>query len=89
MLKTVKIHEEAYKAAKRLTKELEKEKVAEGLYKVKLTNAISFAINRTLDEMERKRRFRAVAGAWSKTAAEEVRKIIHENRRFRTRDLSF
>ncbi len=89
MLKTVKLHDEAYKAAKRLTKELEKEKAADGIYKVNLTNAISFAINRALDEIERKRRFRAAAGAWGEAAADKMRKIIHENRRFRTKEFGF
>ena len=89
MLKTVKIPEEAYKAAKKLGKELEKEKLVEGVYNVKLTTAISFAITHALEEIERKHRFKAAAGAWSDKDAEAIRKLIHEDRRFRTRNLTF
>ncbi len=89
MLKTIKVSEEAYKAVKRLGREIEKEKAIEGIYNVSLTTAISFAVNRTLEDMERNRRFKAAAGAWSEKAAEEVRKLIHETRRFRTRDVGF
>ena len=89
MLKTIKVSEEAYKAVKRLGKELEKEKAIEGIYNVSLTTAISFAVNRVLEGMERNRRFKAAAGAWSKEDAEAIRALIHENRRFRTRSLTF
>ncbi|MBI2136906.1 hypothetical protein HYU12_00095 [Candidatus Woesearchaeota archaeon] len=89
MLKTIKIPEEAYRAAKRLGKELEKEKAAEGIYNVKLTTAISYAISNTLSELEKKHRFRAAAGGWKGADTEKILDDIYRGRRFRTRNLTF
>ena len=85
MLKTVKIHEEAYKDAKRLGKVLEEEKTLTGVYKVTLSSAIRFALNRTLEEIEKKRRFRAAAGGWKDVDTDKMIKEIYEGRRFGTR----
>jgi hypothetical protein len=85
MLKTVKIPEEAYNAAKKLGKELEKDKAIKGVYKVKLSTAISFAINKSLEEMEKKRRFRSAAGGWKNVDTEELIKEIYESRKGGTR----
>ncbi len=89
MLKSIKVSEEAYKTLKKLGRELEKEKAIEGIYKVSLTTAISVAASHLLEEIERNRRFKAAAGAWSGKDSEAVRALIHENRRFRTRSLAF
>ena len=56
MLKSVKISEEAYRDVKKLSKELKKEEIIEGLYDVKLSTAIGYAIKRTLREMENKKK---------------------------------
>ena len=88
MLKTIKVSEEAYKAVKKLGREIEKEKAIEGVYNVSLTTAISFAVNRVLEDMERNRRFKAAAGAWSSEESEAIRTLIHESRRFRTREIN-
>lgn len=89
MLKSIKVSEEAYKTVKKLGRELEKEKAIEGIYNVSLTMAISVAANHLLEEIERNRRFKAAAGAWSSKDSEAIRALIHENRRFRTRSLAF
>lgn len=88
LLKSVKIPDEAYKAAKRLEKELEKGKKIEGVYNVSMATAISYALNRALEEIERERRFKAAAGSWNKADAEKIRKIIHENRKSSVRNLT-
>ncbi|MEK6853791.1 MAG: hypothetical protein AABX60_00525, partial [Nanoarchaeota archaeon] len=62
MLKAIKIPEEAYKEAKRLGRELEAERAIEGVYKVSLSTAVSFAIKRALTDLERKKSLRMAAG---------------------------
>ncbi len=57
MLKSVKIPEEAYKLAKILARELEKQKVFKGVYRVSISMAISYAITKTLEDLRRIRKF--------------------------------
>ena len=56
MLKSVKISEEAYKDVKKLSKVLKKEEIIEGIYDVKLSTAIGYAIKRTLREMKSRKK---------------------------------
>ncbi|HLD97500.1 MAG TPA: hypothetical protein VI934_04105 [Candidatus Nanoarchaeia archaeon] len=90
MLKAVKIPEEAYNEAKKLGKELETEKAIRGVYKVTLSTAISFAISRTLAEIEKRKRFTAAAGGWKDIDTEKMIKDIYEGRKFGTKwDITF
>ena len=90
MLKAVKIPEEAYKDAKRLGKVLEEEKTIVGIYNVTLSAAISFALNRTLEELEKRRRFRSAAGGWKDVDTDKMIKEIYEGRKTGTKwDISF
>lgn len=65
MLKTIKIPEKAYDDAKKLKKELEKEEIIAGLYDVKLSTAVSYAIKKVLEDIKRRKRFLSSAGGWS------------------------
>ena len=90
MLKAVKTPEEAYRDAKRLGRVLEEERTLAGVYKVTLSSAISFALNRTLEELEKKRRFRAAAGGWKDLDTDKMIKEIYEGRKIGTKwDISF
>jgi len=64
MLKSVKIDEKAYKDAKKLSSELEKEELIEGLYNVKLSTAIGYAIKKTLQDIKNRKRFLSAAESW-------------------------
>ena len=90
MLKSVKISVEAYKAAKQLEKELEKNKIIEGVFNISIGAAISYALNRTLEDIGRERKFKEAAGSWKDVDTDKMLKTIYEGRKFRTRwDLSF
>lgn len=65
MLKTIKIPKEAYDDANKLKKELEEGEVIEGIYNVKLTTAVSYAIKMALGEVIKRRKFLDSAGDWS------------------------
>lgn len=80
MLKAIKIPEEAYKEAKRLGQELEAERIIDGIYKVSLSAAVSFAIKRALTEFERKKSLRMAAGGWKDLDTEKLIKEIYEGR---------
>jgi len=78
MLKTIKIPEEAYKDVKKLTKKLEKNKVIIGVYKVKLSTALSYAIKNALDNLEKRERLLSAAGGWSDVDASLIKEIYEK-----------
>ena len=80
MLKAIKIPEEAYKEAKKLGQELEAERAIEGVYKVSLSTAVSFAIKRALTDLERKKSLRMAAGGWKDLDTDKMIKEIYEGR---------
>ncbi|MBI2139596.1 hypothetical protein HYU14_01620 [Candidatus Woesearchaeota archaeon] len=84
MLKTIKLYERAYEDAKELRERLEKEDVLEGVYKVNLSTAISYAIKKALEELNKKRRFLSAAGGWSDIDKSLI-KEIYEGRKKGTR----
>lgn len=84
MLKSVKIPEEAYKDAKKLSKELEDTKLIEGLYNIKLSTAIGYAIKKTLEDIKKRKRFLSAAGGW-KDIDKNLVKEIYEGRKKGTR----
>lgn len=75
MLKAIKIPERAYKDAKKLKNELEKEEIIDGLYNVKLSTAISYAIKKALEDIKRRKRFLSAAGGWSDIDGKLIRDI--------------
>lgn len=84
MLKSIKIDEKAYKDAKKLSKELEEEELIEGIYNVKLSTAISYAIKKALEDIKNRKRFLSAAGGW-KDIDESLVKEIYEGRKKGTR----
>lgn len=84
MLKSVKIDEKAYKDAKKLSRELEEEEIIEGIYNVKLSTAISYAIKKALEGIKNRKRFLSAAGSW-KDIDEKLVKEIYEGRKKGTR----
>lgn len=84
MLKSVKIDEKVYKDAKKLSKELEEEEIIEGLYNVKLSTAISYAIKKALEDIKNRKRFLSAAGGW-KDMDKNLVKEIYEGRKKGTR----
>lgn len=84
MLKSVKIDEKVYKDAKKLSKELEEEEIIEGLYNVKLSTAISYAIKKALEDIKNRKRFLSAAGGW-KDMDKNLVKEIYEGRKRGTR----
>lgn len=80
MLKAIKIPEEAYMEAKKLSQELETERAIEGVYKVSLSTAVSFAIKRALIDVERKKSLRMAAGGWKDLDTDKMIKEIYEGR---------
>lgn len=85
MLKTIKIPEKAYNDAKKLKRELEKEEIIAGLYNVKLSTAVSYAIKRALENIKKKKRFLSAAGGWSDINTDKLIKDIYESRKKDTR----
>ncbi len=85
MLKSIKIPEEAYKEAKMLSKELEKDGEFRGIYNVPISAAISYAIKKTADDIRRRKAFRKAAGSWKDIDAEKLIKEIYEDRKKGTR----
>ena len=76
MYKTIKIPEEAYEEAKRLSKELEKSKTITGVFNVNLSTAISYAITKMLENLRNRRKFISAAGGWKDM--ENVDKLVEE-----------
>jgi hypothetical protein len=85
MLKSIKLPEKAYIDAKRLRKELEKEEIIEGVYDVKLSTAVGFAIKKTLEDIKNNKRFLSSAGGWSDMDCDKLIKEIYDNRAKGTR----
>lgn len=85
MLKTIKIPEKAYNDAKKLKKKLEKEEVIAGLYNVKLSTAVGYAIKNALEDIEKRKKFLSAAGGWSDIDADKLIKDIYEKRMINTR----
>ncbi len=81
MLKTIKIPEKAYKDAKKLKKELEKEEVIDGLYNVKLSTAVGYAIKSALENLERRKKFLSSAGGWADIDGKKLIKDIYDSRK--------
>ena len=75
MLKSIKIPEEAYKDAKKLSDILEEENIIKGVYNIKLTTAISYAIKRTLEDLKNRNRFLSAAGGWKDIDKNLIKKI--------------
>lgn len=65
MYKTIKIPETAYERAEHLKEELAKDEAIAGVRKVSLSEAISYAIAQTLENLKRRREFESAAGGWS------------------------
>jgi len=84
MLKSVKIDERVYNDAKKLSKELEEEEIIEGIYDVKLSTAISYAIKKALEDIKNRKRFLSAAGGW-KDMDKNLIKEIYESRKKGTR----
>ena len=84
MLKSVKIDEKVYKDVKKLSSELEKGELIEGLYNVKLSTAIGYAIKKALQDIKNRKRFLSAAGSW-KDINENLVKEIYEGRKKGTR----
>lgn len=84
MLKSVKIDEKVYKDVKKLSEELEKEELIEGIYNVKLSTAIGYAIKKTLEDIKNRKRFLSAAGGWKDIDKNLVKKI-YEGRKKGTR----
>tara|TARA_Y100000310_G_C20686687_1_gene819457 strand:- start:766 stop:954 length:189 start_codon:yes stop_codon:yes gene_type:complete len=55
MLKSIKVSEKAYEDAKKLRALLEKYQIIEGVYEVKLSTAVSYAIKTTLESIRQKK----------------------------------
>ena len=80
MLKSVKIGEDAYKAAKVLTKELERERKEEGIAHVGIGDAIGFAIMKTVNSLDKKKQLRSSAGSWKDLDTAKMITDIYKNR---------
>lgn len=80
MLKTIKLSEKAYIDAKKLKKELEKEEIITGIYNVKLSTAVSYAIKKALEEVKRRKRFLSAVGGWSDIKGDKLIKDIYKSR---------
>ena len=81
MLKTIKISEKAYEDVKKLKIELEKEEIISGLYDVKLSTALSYAIKTALESIRKRKRFLSSAGGWSDIDSDKLIMDIYESRK--------
>lgn len=80
-LKSIKVSEDTYKDIIKLQKMLEKNKVLEGLNKVKITNAINYAVKSSLSSAERKKMMMKAAGSWSDIDCDKLIKEIYKSRK--------
>lgn len=85
MYKTVKIPEESYLKAKSLSKELEKSKELVGVSHVSLSNAISYAIIKTLENLKKRHKLISSAGGWSDMDTKKLIRDIYESRKVSAR----
>jgi len=83
-LKTIKVSEETYMNILKLKKALAKNNVLKGVSEVKITNAVTYAVDNSLDAIERKKRLMECAGGW-KDVSPNLIKEIYESRKINTR----
>ena len=76
-LKSIKVSEDTYKNIIKLQKMLEKNKILEGVNKVKITNALNYAVNTSLSSVERKKRMMKAAGSWSDIDCDRLLQIAY------------
>ncbi|MDP7180335.1 MAG: hypothetical protein QF824_03635 [Candidatus Woesearchaeota archaeon] len=75
MLKTIKVSEKAYADARKLQKALEKDELIEGVYDVKLSTAINYAIKTALETIRKRKKFLSAAGGWADMDKNIVKEI--------------
>lgn len=85
MYKTIKISGESYKKAKSLTKELERGGNFEGVNHVSLSNAIGYAITKTLKYIRMRHKLIASSGGWSDINSKKLIDDIYRSRRLSRR----
>ena len=85
MYKSIKISDEAYKAAKALGRELEKSRELPGVHKVNMSVAVGYALERALENVKKKRILRESAGVWKDMNTEKLIKDIYKGRKLSTR----
>lgn len=81
MLKSIKIPEKAYKLARNLSEKLEKGKELKGVYNVSISTAVSYAIEKANEDIDKKNAFRKAAGSWSDINTDKLIKEIYDGRR--------
>ena len=84
-LKTIKVSEDTYKGILKLQKMLEKNKTLKGLSKVKITNAITYAVDNSIDQIEKRKRMMSCAGGWADMDTKALLKDIYKSRLINTR----
>ena len=85
MLKTIKVSENMYNDVKKLRDELQKSGSIAGVYEVKLSMALGYAVKNALESLRRRERMLSSAGGWSDIDANALIKDIYDNRRKGTR----
>lgn len=80
MYKTVKIPEEAYDEAKKLSEELGDQKKIKGVFNVNLSTAISYAITKTLENLKKRDKFLSAAGSWKDINIDKLKSEIYKAR---------
>ena len=85
MYKSIKISNEAYKAAKALGRELEKSGELPGVHKVNMSVAVGYALERALENARKKRILRESAAVWGDMDTEKLVKDIYAGRKVSTR----
>ena len=88
MYKTVKIPEEAYYNAKELSKELVEKKEIKGVFNVNLSNAISYAITKTLEDLKKRGKFLSAAGSWKNIDINKLKSEIYKSRSISNRKVA-
>lgn len=78
--KSIKIPEKTYRGAEYLKKELTKDESIAGVRKVSLSEAVSYAIAATLENLKKRRMFESAAGGWSDMDSESLIKEIYSSR---------
>ncbi len=84
-LKTIKVSEETYMNILKLKKALGKNNILKGVSDVKITNAVTYAVDNSLENIERLKKMRSCAGAWSDIDTKALIKDIYESRKINTR----
>ena len=89
MLKTIKLPERGYNNARKLAKDLEEEETMIGIYKVNISTAVCYALEKILEERRKRRKFLAAAGSWADVDAKKMIREIYEGRSKGRTDISF